>query len=310
MYRLGIIGLGIMGRHVLADCHNDSRFRVTAVWDLNADHILRIQQEYPHIQVADSAHSLIAQDDVDVVYIATPPSAHIEYAHLAMDYHKAVLCEKPLSVDIDAAQHLVNRAKSLNIQNGLNFMYGEMVSVRALDEAVRSGEPGEITAIEAYMHFPAWPRAWQNTGTWLAGRKEGGFVREVYSHYVYLLEKLFGHSRVIWRHTHEISPNQAETGMMALLEVGKIPIRYMGAIGGAAPEQIVWTMYGTLKSYRLWNWTTLQVSDGGSWQDVTLVPARPLDELARMLGGEPHLLADFALGLRVQHIIETITGTQ
>ena len=307
MYQVGIIGLGIMGRRMLADCQADPRFSVASVWDLHVEQVNQVLREYPQIQAADDAQTLIARADLDLIYIATPPTAHIKYAHLALNHAKAVLCEKPLSVDFAAAQQLVERATDLRVPNALNFMYGEMAAVRALNTAVRSGELGKINAVEAHMHFPAWPRAWQNTGVWLAGRKEGGFIREVYSHYIYLLELLCGPSKVIWRQA-ETTHQQTEVGMMAFLQAGETPVRYMGNIGGAAPEHIVWTIYGTFRSYRLWNWTTLQISEGVTWNNVDLTPTSPLDEIDLMLRGEPHLLADFALGLRVQHIIEAITG--
>ncbi|PZS30305.1 MAG: hypothetical protein DLM58_13890 [Pseudonocardiales bacterium] len=46
------------------------------------------------------------------------------------------------------------------------------------------------------MGFPEWPRAFQADARWLADRAQGGFVREVLSHFIYLTDRLVGPVRL------------------------------------------------------------------------------------------------------------------
>ena len=59
--------------------------------------------------------SLVADPDVDVVYVATPHALHREHVELAFEAGKAVLCEKPLTLTAGDAEHLVGLAGERNL---------------------------------------------------------------------------------------------------------------------------------------------------------------------------------------------------
>ncbi|MEU2114492.1 Gfo/Idh/MocA family oxidoreductase [Streptomyces sp. NPDC016459] len=92
---------------------------------------------------------LFADDDVDVVYVATPHHAHREAAGRALEAGKAVLCEKALTLNAREAQELVALARD----RGLFFMEAMWMYcnplVRRLVELVRGGVIGEIRTVQA-----------------------------------------------------------------------------------------------------------------------------------------------------------------
>ena len=49
---------------------------------------------------------------------------------------------------------------------------------------------GDIFSAELVMHFSQWPRDWQADADWLRFRDQGGYTREVTSHYLYITETL------------------------------------------------------------------------------------------------------------------------
>ncbi|KAK4102614.1 NAD(P)-binding protein [Parathielavia hyrcaniae] len=65
-----------------------------------------------------SYHELVADPDVDIVYVATPHSHHFQNAMLALDAGKNVLCEKALTVTASQARKLVDKAR----EKGVFFM--------------------------------------------------------------------------------------------------------------------------------------------------------------------------------------------
>ncbi|KAK3321103.1 hypothetical protein B0T19DRAFT_431543 [Cercophora scortea] len=62
-----------------------------------------------------SYHELVADPDVDIIYVATPHSHHFQNAMLALDAGKNVLCEKALTVTASQARKLVDKAREKNV---------------------------------------------------------------------------------------------------------------------------------------------------------------------------------------------------
>nr|WP_234825448.1 Gfo/Idh/MocA family oxidoreductase [Mycolicibacter senuensis] len=56
--------------------------------------------------------SFVTREDLDVISVATPTMLHREVTLAALDAGKAVLCEKPLAGDLEAARDMVRAAKA------------------------------------------------------------------------------------------------------------------------------------------------------------------------------------------------------
>ncbi len=97
---------------------------------------------------------LVNDPEVDVVYVATPHSAHRTAAGLALAAGKPVLCEKPFTLNVREAEELVSLAR----ERGLFLMeamwtYCNPV-IRRLLEIIRDGAIGDIRTIQADFGFP------------------------------------------------------------------------------------------------------------------------------------------------------------
>ncbi|MFG3493860.1 Gfo/Idh/MocA family protein [Streptomyces sp. NPDC047928] len=92
---------------------------------------------------------LAADDDVDVVYVATPHAAHRSAAGLLLEAGKAVLCEKPFTLNTAEAEELVGLARERGtfLMEAMWMYCGPVV--RRLVEVVRDGAIGEIRTIHA-----------------------------------------------------------------------------------------------------------------------------------------------------------------
>ncbi|MFI1655660.1 Gfo/Idh/MocA family protein [Streptomyces sp. NPDC020472] len=92
---------------------------------------------------------LFADEDVDVVYVATPHHAHRAAAGLALEAGKAVLCEKALTLNAREAEELVtlSRDRGLFLMEAM-WMYCNPL-VRRIAELVRDGAIGEVRTVQA-----------------------------------------------------------------------------------------------------------------------------------------------------------------
>lgn len=315
-HKVAIIGLGVIGQRMLANMPNQGRLEVIGGWDMSPQACAIAKEKFPWLTVADSAGALIDGADTDVVYIGVPPMAHRDYALAAIAAGKAVFCEKPLGVDIKESRELTERMEASGLGHAVNFVFGAARGAETIKAALTAGEAGDIAGVDIRLHFAKWPRGWQENAAWLGRREQGGFVREVLSHYLFLTEKLFGASELVSASAaYPASPEgAAETHVLAQIDCGGIPVTFTGTVGGAGPDLVEYTVWGEKKSFRLVDWYRLMASDGGDWRDaIEGVDNLPLDaymlqldNLVAMLDGKAHTLPDFRAALSVQERIEEI----
>jgi predicted dehydrogenase len=101
----------------------------------------------------DSYDAMLADPDIDAVYISLPNSLHLEWTGRALEAGKHVLCEKPLSrreADVRAAFDLAERHDRLLMEA---FMWRHHPQTERLVELVRSGAIGRLRVIRAAFSF-------------------------------------------------------------------------------------------------------------------------------------------------------------
>ncbi len=308
-YQVGMIGAGIMGQRMFDNMATHADFNVTAVFDpagVRAD-----------MTEATTAEDIFTSADIDLIYIACPPAWHVEYALAAAANGKHVFCEKPLAVDITESRKLVKAFEVSGTPNAVNFSFASSRSRAFVRSLYTDGAFGTVEAIDIRLHFSQWPRAWQQDARWLGARTQGGYVREVLSHFVYLTESIFGATQV--QNTHVRYPDgpsgsDAETHVWSELESNGVPVSVAGGVGGTGPDRIEFTVWGSKKSCRLDNWYDAYLSEGSAWELAMTEIADPrqagriaqLDNLSQFMKGQPHELPDFRVALSVQETIEMI----
>lgn len=312
-FSVGIIGLGMIGASMLQEFVSHPEFTVGGVWDRNEEINEEINGRFPNVPIAKDAANIIDHPDIDLVYIATPPVTHVDYGLQVIAARKALLCDKPLAIDLERGRRLVAAAEERGVATAMNFVYGAGHVVETIEQQLNSGALGTPQSIEVRYQFPSWPLPNQlSAASWITKRDEGGMVREMFSHFVYLIHRLFGEvvmkSKVLHYPKGE---NAAEHFIMARLETEDLPIWLMGGVGGsAAPRESELTIHGTEASLRLGNLYGLAISTDRAWRELPVDPAAPspaqsrLSELAQRLSGQPTPLPDLRAGLQVQEVVE------
>ena len=316
--RIGLIGLGVMATRMLTNIGNHGGFARHAAWDPDPDARARAREAFPDLAVRDDAGAVIGDADTDIVYIATPPAHHREYALAAADAGKKVFSEKPLGVDVAESRQLVERFDADGIANAVNFTFSGAPAVEVIEAALADGTIGEVAAVDIRLHFCRWPRDWQVPAAWLSERAQGGFVRETFSHYAYLMERLFGRARLVSAHCRYPDGGvAAETHALAMMDCGGLPVTFAGGTGGlgnSGADRVDFTIWGRRATYRLYDWNRLRVSTGDGWEERLTDIADPRQEgyrrqllnLGRFAAGEPQRMATFADARSVQELVEAI----
>ncbi|MDA1098015.1 MAG: Gfo/Idh/MocA family oxidoreductase [Proteobacteria bacterium] len=312
-HKAGVIGLGIMGRRMISNLAAHARFSNPCAWDPNPRACADAVAETPGLLIMDDADAVIAA--ADLVYIATPPLWHRGYAECAMAAGKPVYCEKPLGVDVAESRALVAALEDSGTPNVVNFIQAASRAVTLTRERLDSGALGAILGADIIVHFARWPRDWQADADWLRFRDQGGYCREVLSHFLYLTQRLLGPATLLSaRPVYPADPALCETHISAALNCNGVPVSVLGSSGGAGPDRVEMTLWGSRRSHRLHDWFFLQSSDGGEWQQEFPELDDPraeafhsqLDNVAAWCEGRANILPSARDALAVQELVEAM----
>lgn len=315
MVRLGIIGAGIMGERMLRAALEQAADSVvvSGIWDPSAEAMARIGGLAPQ---AASAAALI--EGADCVYVASPPASHLDHASAALAAGKAVFCEKPLAVDVAAARAFAAANRGGRV--AVNFPMASSLAVATLREWLPS--IGSMRRLEIETSFAAWPRGWQRDAAgWLDRPAQGGFTREVVSHFLFLTRRLCGPMVLEQGHASFHTPGASERAIAARLTAGGLPVSLAGGVGTTLKDDHnTWTLWGSAGAIRLRDWSVAERLVDGAWvPDAAAMPnermrplvlRRQLEGVVRMVRGEAHHLATLAEALEVQTVVEAILRGQ
>ena len=126
---------------------------ITSVYGRNAEKANVFAKKYG-AQVYNDLDSAVNRDDVDAVYIATPHTAHVDYAVRAMELGKPVLCEKPVGVSIKDVDTLIHTAEKTNTYfcEAMWTWFSDVA--RTVKKWVKNNEIGKIKNVVINYAFP------------------------------------------------------------------------------------------------------------------------------------------------------------
>ncbi|MBX6387670.1 MAG: Gfo/Idh/MocA family oxidoreductase [Frankia sp.] len=153
--RWGVAGTGTIAQRFARDLAHVPDARLVAVGSRSAASAAAFAAEFavPHQH---SSYEALAEDpDVDIVYVASPHTAHHPHTLLFLSAGKHVLCEKPLAVNARQAAEMVAAAERAG-RFLMEAVWSRFVpGYQALREVVAAGEIGEVRLVQAEFGFRA-----------------------------------------------------------------------------------------------------------------------------------------------------------
>lgn len=192
--RWGLIGAGDIARKRIAPALRDlADCRFVAVCRSNAALAADFAREFGADRWHADWRDLVADPDIDAVYIATPVYLHAEQTIAAAEAGKHVLCEKPMGLDAAECDRILDACRANGVKIGIAYYRRFYPVVERVRELIATGAIGRVSLVrmDAFEFFDPEP---ENPRRWLLdpARSGGGPLMDFGCHRIEVLLNLFG----------------------------------------------------------------------------------------------------------------------
>ena len=153
--RWGIIGTGKIARVMAGALANSATGQLAAVASRNEERARRFSSEAGIDRFYASYEALIADPQIDVVYVAGHHTAHHATATAAAAAGKHILCEKPMAMNASLAADIVDAARRNGVFLMEAFAYRCHPQTKRLVEILGNGDIGQVLMIDAAFGYDA-----------------------------------------------------------------------------------------------------------------------------------------------------------
>lgn len=149
--RWGVIGTGGIARSFVGDCI-PAGIEFVAVGSRTAESAQAFATEFGIPRAHGSYADLVADDEVDAVYVATPHSRHAEDALLAIEAGRHVLVEKAFTITAAEARRVLDAARRADVAVMEAMWTRFLPQMSMVRELVAEGRIGRVRLVEATHH--------------------------------------------------------------------------------------------------------------------------------------------------------------
>jgi predicted dehydrogenase len=170
---VGMIGYKFMGR-----THSNAWLKADKFFDLKARPIMKVIcgrdrtgvmnacSRWGWSQFATDWREVVDDPTIDIIDINTPNDSHAEIAIAAAKARKAILCEKPLAMDVKQARQMVDAVKKAGVVNMVCHNYRRIPAIVLAKKMIAAGELGRIYHYRAryaqdWIVDPNFPLVWR-----------------------------------------------------------------------------------------------------------------------------------------------------
>ncbi|MCP4384135.1 MAG: Gfo/Idh/MocA family oxidoreductase [Hyphomicrobiales bacterium] len=148
----GIIGPGSIAKQFAAAIPSSETGRLAAIATRDPSRA-GLAEGFPGARIVDGYEAILADPDVEALYIATPHSSHAQWAIRAAEAGKHVLCEKPMGVSAAEAEAMINAADKAGTFLAEAFMNRVHPLTHRLVELLHNGVVGDVRIIKMSFGF-------------------------------------------------------------------------------------------------------------------------------------------------------------
>lgn len=142
MYNVVLIGCGHMGDVHLNDIHNMENVRIYGVVDCDESRAKNMAFKYGAKSYSTSYNEYMKDENTDIIICATYPSSHLEILNECVKYGKHLLCEKPITANMQEAKEFVETVKNSSIKVQIGYILRFNETYKKVAQMIQSGAIG------------------------------------------------------------------------------------------------------------------------------------------------------------------------
>lgn len=151
MIRWGIIGAGNIAKKFAETVNTVEDSKLYAVSNRSLDKAIKFKENYPCEIAYGSYQEIIDDKNIDAVYVSLPHGLHYEWSIKALNAGKAVLCEKPATVNYKQMEEIANLSREKKVFY-MEAMKGRFTpAYKSMRKMIDDGEIGKIKSIKASL---------------------------------------------------------------------------------------------------------------------------------------------------------------
>jgi len=156
--RWGILGTGHIAEALAKAINECDTGTLVGVGSRTDEAANRLGGHYSIRNRHDTYEGLLADNEVDTIYIALPNHLHAEWAIKCAQAGKHILCEKPLATNLPQAMAVIEAMRRYDVFMMEAFMYRCHPQTARLQQLIREGAIGEVRLIQANFSYNMGPK--------------------------------------------------------------------------------------------------------------------------------------------------------
>lgn len=153
-FKFAILGTGEIAGHMAKAINALNGVEAYAVASRSIERAQEFADEWKFTKAYGSYEELVADGEIDLVYVATPHAMHYDNARLAVEHGRNVLVEKAFTANADMAKKLIALAEEKGVFLSEAMWTRFMPSLKTIRDIIASGRIGEVDFVEADFSIP------------------------------------------------------------------------------------------------------------------------------------------------------------
>ena len=155
MIKWGVIGLGNMGQKFANSIKETDNAKLVAISSLSSEKLKIFENNFQIDKklVFNNYNDLVKCDEIDAVYIATLNNTHLDLIKMCAENKKNILCEKPMSLNIEEAKIAANHIKKFNVMFYEAVAYTSHAQTKTFIDLMNENNIGKVLSIHATFGF-------------------------------------------------------------------------------------------------------------------------------------------------------------
>lgn len=191
--RTAIIGTGFMGKVHSENVRRVGNVELAAIAGATAESAKAFADSIGVEHSTGDYRTILADKSIDAVHVLTPNALHFPISMEAMQAGKAVICEKPLTLDANEARQMVEYAEAHNIPNCVQHNLRYYPVVQHIRQMIAAGDLGDVLIVQG-TYSQDW-LLYDTDYNWRVERASNGALRavgDIGSHWMDMIQHVTG----------------------------------------------------------------------------------------------------------------------